>query len=304
MRLCVACALPLLSLAGFTAYQALKPTAVAAPAEAKKDRPDKPGAAAAPSGAPTPARIAFTKQVVPVLQKYCIKCHGGAKPRAGFGLDRIKTERQADNDRKAWRKLFAPSRPARCRRRTSRSPPPPSADLLLTFLDQRLAAIDCTKGRDPGRVTLRRLNRTEYNNTIRDLLGVDFRPAADFPADDVGYGFDNIGDVLTMSPLLMEKYLSAAERIVEQAIFTGTPGPAVRRYVRREMKATIDSPVGRRNFRALTGNGALFVNHRFPGNAEYTFRIRAYGEQAGNEPAKMALAPMAATSRSSTSPPR
>ena len=286
MRLCVACALPLLSLAGFTAYQTLKPAAVAAPVEptaAKKDRPDKPG------GSPTPTRLAYTKQVVPLVQKYCIKCHGGRKPRAGFALDRIKTERQADNDRKTWEKVV---RALQAREMPPEDKPQPTAaerDLLLTFLDQRLAAIDCTKGRDPGRVTLRRLNRTEYNNTIRDLLGVDFRPAADFPADDVGYGFDNIGDVLSMSPLLMEKYLSAAERVVEQAIFTGTPGPAVRRYVRRELKATIDSPVGRRNFRALTGNGALYVNHRFPSNTEYTFRIRAYGDQAGNEPAKMAL---------------
>ena len=66
---------------------------------------------------------------------------------------------------------------------------------------------------DPGRVTARRLNRNEYTNTIRDLLGVDFRAERDFPTDDSGYGFDNIGDVLTMSPLLMERYMSAAERI-------------------------------------------------------------------------------------------
>src|SRR3989442_11384970 len=93
--------------------------------------------------------------------------------------------------------------------------PQPTAgerDLFLTFLDQQLAAVDCTKGRDPGRVTIRRLNRAEYNNTIRDLLAVTLQPAGDFPADDVGYGFDNIGDVLSMTPLLVEKYLTAAER--------------------------------------------------------------------------------------------
>ena len=70
---------------------------------------------------------------------------------------------------------------------------------------------DRTAKPNVGRVTIRRLNRTEYNNTIRDLVGVDFKPAEDFPADDVGYGFDNIGDVLSVSPLLLEKYLSAAE---------------------------------------------------------------------------------------------
>ena len=73
--------------------------------------------------------------------------------------------------------------------------------------------VDCEGPVSPGRVTLRRLNRHEYRNTIRDLLGVDYAPARDFPADDVGYGFDNIGDVLSLPPLLMEKYLAAAEEI-------------------------------------------------------------------------------------------
>ena len=72
-------------------------------------------------------------------------------------------------------------------------------------------------------MTLRRLNRVEYNNTIRDLVGIDFKPAADFPNDDVGYGFDNNGDVLSLSPLLMEKYLTAAEAILDHAIVIADP---------------------------------------------------------------------------------
>src|SRR5207248_6638824 len=77
---------------------------------------------------------------------------------------------------------------------------------------------NCGGKRDPGRVTVRRLNKAEYNNTIRDLLFIsNFKPADDFPSDDVGYGFDNIGDVLTLSPLLLEKYLAAAEKAVELA---------------------------------------------------------------------------------------
>ena len=70
-----------------------------------------------------------------------------------------------------------------------------------------------------GRVTARRLNRAEYNNTVRDLLAVDFRPADDFPQDDSGYGFDTIGDALSLSPVLMEKYFAAAEKIARTAIF-------------------------------------------------------------------------------------
>ena len=81
-------------------------------------------------------------------------------------------------------------------------------------------AFDCGGAPRSGRVTIRRLNRNEYNNTIRDLLGVDVRPADDFPSDDVGYGFDNVGDVLSLPPILLEKYLAAAERVVQRALGT------------------------------------------------------------------------------------
>src|SRR6478735_3657620 len=96
-------------------------------------------------------------------------------------------------------------------------------DRVNTWLDVEIFKVDCAGKRDPGRVTIRRLNRNEYNNTIRDLVGVDFKPAADFPADDVGYGFDNIADVLTMSPLLAEKYLAAADEVMDKAIVNPDP---------------------------------------------------------------------------------
>ena len=73
---------------------------------------------------------------------------------------------------------------------------------------------------DPGRVTVRRLNRVEYRNTVRDLLDVVYDTSAEFPPDDSGHGFDNIGDVLTMSPLLLEKYIAAADFIVSKAVPT------------------------------------------------------------------------------------
>jgi hypothetical protein len=105
--------------------------------------------------------------------------------------------------------------------------PPPGSPQPSKVQRARLAAwirstISAADGRldDPGRVTMRRLNREEYNNTIRDLLGITLRPAEQFPSDDVGYGFDNIGDVLSISPLLMEKYVAAAEKIVRTAILT------------------------------------------------------------------------------------
>ena len=84
---------------------------------------------------------------------------------------------------------------------------------VATWIARELARIEKATPPDPGRITARRLNRAEYNNTIRDLLGVDMHPADDFPQDDAGYGFDNIADVLSLSPALMEKYITAAENV-------------------------------------------------------------------------------------------
>src|SRR5678815_447342 len=79
---------------------------------------------------------------------------------------------------------------------------------------------------DPGRVTIRRLNRVEYRNTVHDLLGVDYNTDHEFPPDDSGFGFDNIGDALTLSPMLMEKYVAAAQAIVAEAVPTAARRPA------------------------------------------------------------------------------
>src|SRR5262249_38820370 len=81
------------------------------------------------------------------------------------------------------------------------------------------------RSREPVKAVLRRLNRGEYNNTIRDLVGVDFRPADDFPQDEMGYGYDNIGAALSISPSHVEKYLDAAERAVEAAIVLPDAAP-------------------------------------------------------------------------------
>ena len=105
-----------------------------------------------------------------------------------------------------------------------RRPKDAEYDAVNAWLEAALGQADRAGPADPGRVTIRRLNRAEYANTVRDLLGVEFNAAADFPSDDVGYGFDNIGDVLALPPLLMEKYLAAAEQIAAKAIVEDKPG--------------------------------------------------------------------------------
>jgi hypothetical protein len=160
---------------------------------------------------------AFEKEVAPLVQKYCLRCHGGAKPKGGVALDRDRSEAAVLKNRVVWEKAGDNLRAGEMPPAGARRPSASELELLNRWFEGVVFQGGCTGPKDPGRVTVRRLNRAEYNNTIRDLLGVDFRPARDFPADDVGYGFDNIGDVLSLPPLLMEKYLSAAEEVVNRA---------------------------------------------------------------------------------------
>ncbi len=132
----------------------------------------------------------------------------------------------------------------------------------------------------------------EYNNSVRDLLGVDFQPAASFPPDDSGYGFDNIGDVLSLSPSLMERYVSAAEKIARAALY----GPA-------RMKPTLikhepwyvdfDTKSGVKTDYDLTGlslPSALHVMHRFPVEGDYDIAGLLRGARPpGSEPLQVAF---------------
>src|SRR5207244_1202297 len=125
-----------------------------------------------------------------------------------------------------------------------------------------------------GRVTARRLNRIEYDNTVRDLLGIDCHPADDFPQDDSGYGFDNIGDVLSLSPGLMEKYLTAAEKITRAALYGGeVPKPTMVHY-----QPNLRRPPPPPTFDVYDETGLSLPSsfnglHRFPVEAEYLFKI-------------------------------
>ena len=169
-----------------------------------------------PTGAQTkkhlPAEPSLAGDVKPMVTSYCVRCHSGPQAAAGLDLKKLAGVPYAVGADK-WTEV--------ARRLTAKTMPPPGAKAPPQSVRQRVAlwianqaALQC-KLADPGHVTIRRLNREEYNNTIRDLTGLNIRPADDFPSDDVGYGFDNIGDVLSTSPLLMEKYISAAEHVAE-----------------------------------------------------------------------------------------
>jgi hypothetical protein len=169
-------------------------------------------AAAPPSDSPS-----FARDISPLIGKYCLRCHSSAKPKGGMALDRFKDDDAVRRNLAAWEKVGDNLRAGDMPPAGAKKPTAAEMEQINRWLDAAVYRSDCAGPKDPGRVTIRRLNRAEYNNTIRDLVGVDFKPAADFPSDDVGYGFDNIGDVLSIPPILMEKYIAAAEKIVEEA---------------------------------------------------------------------------------------
>jgi len=166
-----------------------------------------------------PSKDSFEKDVLPILERYCYKCHGDGEEKGGLALDQYQTERDVQKGYRLWEQLYkfivaGEMPPENIKKRPSKS----EQELLAGWTRDTLDKFYKSSPPDPGRVTVRRLNRTEYNNVVRDLMYVDFEPANDFPADDSGHGFDNIGDVLTVSPLLLEKYINAAEKIASKVI--------------------------------------------------------------------------------------
>jgi len=259
---------------------------LSADAQRSRSRKKTPARTASAAKAPVATSGAYHRDIAPLVKKYCIDCHGPKVQIAGIDFSKYPTEASVIKGRETWEKVVQNVRSGHMPPKNAPQFAEPERKRLLGWIDSQLAQVDCGV-RDPGRVTMRRLNRAEYNNTIRDLVGVQFRPADDFPSDDVGYGFDNIGDVLTISPILMEKYLAAAEKIVEQAIIT--PDPAVARFEAERMPETGGDGAVLQTSRALQSDGEVWVDYHFPSDGEYVIRARAFGQQAGPDPARMAF---------------
>jgi hypothetical protein len=168
-------------------------------------------------GAELPAAVRFREHVRPILETYCYGCHGAGASEGGRTLDAFASDEALLADRELWWAVLKNVRSGIMPPEGEERPSDEERQRLFEWIKFDAFGID-PQNPDPGRVTLRRLNRIEYRNTIRDLMGIDFETWDEFPADDAGYGFDNVGDVLTVSPLLVEKYVQAAETIVEAAV--------------------------------------------------------------------------------------
>jgi len=230
----------------------------------------------------------FESSVKPFLAEYCYGCHGNkGEPKNGLNLQSFQAAESLIEHRNHWEDVIGMLRRGEMPPIEEEQPEEPRRQAVATWIERELARIDRVTPPDAGRVTARRLNRAEYNNTVRDLLGVNLRPADDFPQDDAGYGFDNIADVLSLSPVLMEKYLTAADVVARTAVF----GPAALKPTLTRLRSD-----GRRNGDArtfpaqydvtgLSMPNAFHAVHRVPVEGEYVVKVFLGGLRPANSDA-------------------
>jgi hypothetical protein len=242
------------------------------------------------SNAPVPT--AFESSIQPFLADHCFDCHDGRRHKGGLDLTRFQSSAAVASDPDTWdlvlQKLGTGEMPPEDEIR----PEPEDLARVTSWIRQEVEAADKALPPQPGQVVLRRLNRAEYNNTVRDLVGIDLRPADDFPQDDTGYGFDTIGAVLSVPPVLMEKYLAAAEKVSRTAIFGPLPmKPMLEKLTPRSRKIN-PSPIPLTTYdqTGLSLTNAFHVEHRIPVEADYVIHAVGGGTRpAGSEPIRLTL---------------
>ncbi len=210
----------------------------------------------------------FASTVQPYVKKNCIACHNDRAKVGGMSLTPYRSAADVVGNRDLWELISTRVKNGEMPPKGVPKPAAADTDAVAKWIDSTFDAIDRKAPPDPGRLTAHRLNRFEYNNAVHDLLGIDFRPADDFPADDSGYGFDNIGDVLSLSPVLMEKYLTAAERITRKAIPTGAlPKPTREKLPSEHLHKYTAAPIGE------------YVRYKVQNEADYTVRAGVSGKR-------------------------
>jgi hypothetical protein len=228
------------------------------------------GAQSAPA-ADRPAAAGLDRALI---DRYCVTCHNGRLKTGGLALDTIDLS-QASSHAAVLEKVIL-------KLRSGQMPPPgrprpdvPSVDAFVAALERTL---DASETRNPGRVVAHRLNRLEYLNAVHDLLDLDIDPAI-VPPDSPGVGFDNNADALSVTPSLMNRYMSAASKVSRLAI--GDPGitPTVQVYRASEFapqvaRAGEDAPFGT--------HGGLTIKHTFPLDGEYSFKLRMQRNTIGD----------------------
>ncbi len=232
------------------------------------------------------------EQVRALLVRYCSECHGAEKPKGDFRIDRLSADFANEAGRERW--LTVRKRVATGEMPPKGKPRPTEEEVqaLSEWISGKAAAAEAAR-RAQCRAVLRRLNRIEYENTVRDLLEVDVDLKEMLPADTSASGFDNVGEALHVSSFLMEKYLEAAELAFSKAIANG-PQPATikKRYSltdSHQFKTTTERVFRRLDdavvcFSSSPWQGVTLTPFYPPDRGKYRFRISAYGFQSSGKP--------------------
>ncbi len=246
-------------------------------------------AAPAADALATRGQAAFDQKIKPLLEQFCYDCHSDGTDKGDFAFDEHKDYAALRADFVLWdhvrQQMVTHVMPPE---KKKEKPTLQQRDEIVAWIDDSIFWFDPTKP-DPGHVTARRLNRTEYNNTVRDLLYVDTQPAKEFPPDDTGYGFDNIGDVLSLSPMLMEKYLRAARQVADDAMDISIPEHADIEIGATKLwnqKGETKEWEGVRWFHSEAEAAGKFTA---PASGTYAVTLHVAATESGDESAKIAL---------------
>ncbi|QDT10156.1 DUF1592 domain-containing protein [Planctomycetes bacterium K23_9] len=226
----------------------------------------------------------------PMVKRFCIDCHNADYQEAEIDLSLLENLDGTDSSSASMQRVLEMVRFG--------AMPPDDSDLptdserkeMVRSIDRALFSVVCDMRPRPGKVTARRLNRAEYNNSIRDLFGMDLRPADKFPSDEVGAGFDNNGDVLSLSPLQIEKYIAAAESVAEKVIIDPATLPQMELSIAPDQILVHgDTRTGSFNGRFLAPDAFAWVDVTVPVKGEYEVRVRGGKTSKGKPKTNVAV---------------
>ncbi|TVR55348.1 MAG: DUF1592 domain-containing protein [Puniceicoccaceae bacterium] len=230
---------------------------------------------------PPPPDTLFHSGIHPFVSTSCYECHDSVTARGGFDLERLNQPASLSEDRDAWQRVLTHVSHGLMPPADGPAISPRARAAFVDWLDRALHPVDPRRP-DPGRAVIRRLNRSEYRHAVQDIFGVSFDPTTDFPPDDSGYGFDHIADVLTLSPLLVEQLMAAAERVAAAVI----PDPEAPPGVLPLASLPWAGSEAGEGLAMRYSNGTVSVATHLPQAGRYRLLLDLYQDRAGDEPAK------------------
>ena len=225
----------------------------------------------------------FEAKIAPLLQRYCYDCHSDGVEKGEFAFDQHSDYKALRGDVALWDLVRQQISTHVMPPQKKEAPSLQERDAIVQWIDEAVFWFDPAKP-DPGHITARRLNRVEYNNSIRDLLWAQSRPARDFPPDDTGYGYDNIGDVLSLSPMLVEKYLRAGQQVAAEVFAPAKPGHMHQEWPGKKLNARNGRFKTEGETLQLDGKCEVRLYPDLPAEGSYRLSLRSHlkGAEGGN----------------------